>query len=72
MAQAGCGWGQAGNSTECTGTSTCANFTDQASCTTGHDNCFWSTGVTNCSGTPTPCAQLTVNTCSTQPGCTVQ
>ncbi len=36
------------------------------------DGCYWGEGDASCSGTPTPCAQLSVEDCSDTPGCSLE
>jgi hypothetical protein len=35
------------------------------------NGCSWHNGDPYCSGTPTPCSQLSTADCTSQPGCTV-
>lgn len=62
----GCTWSSTGSPAYCSGfPSSCSSLADMTSC--GYAGCSWSTG---CTGTLTPCSQLTSSTaCQTQYGC---
>ncbi len=66
QAQMGCTWDSVGMT--CSGTAfACATFTTTATCD-AQSGCF--AGTATCTGTLTPCTQLTSGTCSSQFGCT--
>jgi hypothetical protein len=51
----------------CDGTATCSGISE-SDCN-GTDGCYW---TSSCSGTPTPCDQLPVSSCTAQPGCQIE
>jgi len=65
--QRGCYWSS--YDSKCQGVATgCYSLSGQATCS-GQSGCSWRD---TCEGTPTACSLLTAETCSQQPGCSLQ
>jgi hypothetical protein len=65
---ASCSWS---STISCTGSSPNCDAYWSASTCQANPGCSWGTYDAPCSGTVTPCSQLSVADCPKQPGCTV-